>query len=349
MAQFARPSSDITNTSFTGTPVNTAGNLWQNVDESAANNSDFNYGANNTAAVYETSLSAVTNPNNTANHIIRYSVAKTKAGVVDGAGTAVNITVELYQGTTLIASDTAKTTTGTWTSYSFTLTSAQAAAITDYSDLRLRFTTTLSGGTTANRRGGAVSWAELEVPDIPLTGQLVEVPYTSVSATAQINADGTVSLINDTANAVAYTSTKLKNAGDFIDFTVNGIANYWYYPQINLPGFGSPYVFISGTNADCYNSDDSLTGSVTIAADSVIRFEVVDLNGTKVLNFIHNPNSTNTQIGTPNLKNTVTTETGNMTLGIGNAVATSYKFLKFKYYDATPPPATANGGFFGLM
>ena len=159
MAQFARPSSNITQTSFTGG--------YTAIDESSASDADFAYGANNTAAVLEVGLSSVEDPESSSGHTFRYRLAKTNNGTVDGGGNAVTVTVGLYQGTTLIAEDTAKTVTGTWTAYSLTLNGTQADSITNYADLRLRFTTSASGGSAANRRGGAVSWAELEAPDAP--------------------------------------------------------------------------------------------------------------------------------------------------------------------------------------
>src|SRR3990172_2350876 len=159
MAQFARPDSNVTQTSFTGG--------FAEIDEAIASDADFAHGANNTAAELEVGLSNVTDPASSVGHIFRYRVAKTNAGAVDGGGNAVTVTARLMQGTTQRATDTAKTATGTWTQYAYTLSGAEADAITDYADLRLEFVTSASGGSPANRRGGAVSWAELEVPNVP--------------------------------------------------------------------------------------------------------------------------------------------------------------------------------------
>jgi hypothetical protein len=159
VAQFARPDGNVTQTSFTGG--------FAEIDEATPSDADFAYGANNTAAELEVSLGDVTDPQSGAGHTFRYRIAKTDDGVVDGGGNAVTVTVRLMQGTTEIAADSAQTATGTWTQYELTLTSGQADAITNYADLRLEFVTSASGGSPANRRGGAVSWAELEVPDAP--------------------------------------------------------------------------------------------------------------------------------------------------------------------------------------
>jgi hypothetical protein len=173
MAQFARPDSDITQTSFTGG--------FSTIDESVASDADFAYGANNTAAELEVGLSNVTDPNSSTGHVFRYRIARTNAGVVDGGGNAVTVTARLMQGTTQIATDTAKTATGTWTQYAYTLSAAEADAITNYNDLRLEFLTSGSGGSPAVRRGGAVSWAEFEVPDAAAGQQYNSSPSGSLS------------------------------------------------------------------------------------------------------------------------------------------------------------------------
>src|SRR3990170_7358280 len=158
MAQLARPDGDITNTGNGG---------FADIDETTPSDSDFWWGDNNQADELEVSLSNVTDPVSSSGHTFRYRIAKTNAGAVDGGGNAVTVTARLMQGTTQRATDTAKTATGDWTQYAYTLSGAEADAITDYADLRLEFVTSASGGSPANRRGGAVSWAELEVPNVP--------------------------------------------------------------------------------------------------------------------------------------------------------------------------------------
>lgn len=165
MAQFARPDGDITNTGTGG---------FGDIDEASPSDVDFWWGDNNVAEELEVSLSNVTDPASSTGHTFRYRIAKTNAGTVDGAGAAVTVTARLMQGGTQIATDTAKTADGTWTQYAFTISGAEADSITDYTDLRLEFVTSASGGAPANRRGGAVSWAELEVPDVSaVTSQVI--------------------------------------------------------------------------------------------------------------------------------------------------------------------------------
>ena len=174
MAQFLRPDGNITQTSFTGG--------FAEIDEATASDADFAYGANNTAATLEVSL---TNPSGTpaaGTTTFRYRVGKTNNGTLDGAGNAVTVTASLVQGTTVLASDAARTATGTWTGYSF---APDTSGVTDWNDLRLRFVTSASGGSPANRRGGAVSWTELETPNAAPAPTVVVVTAVSALIAAQ--------------------------------------------------------------------------------------------------------------------------------------------------------------------
>ena len=228
MAQFLRPDGNVTQSGFTGG--------FAEIDEASASDSDFAYGANNTAATLEVSLSNATDPVSSSNHVVRYRVAKTNNGTVDGGGNAVTVTAHLYQGTTLIASDTARTATGTWTAYSFTLTGTQADAITDYNDLRLRFTTTASGGGPSVRRGGAVSWAELEVPDAPpaaiTTAQAGDSNVGSTWTGGVVPVAGESVVINHAVTVPA--GTTFPTTGDLADLTVN--ANLTVNGTLNFSG-----------------------------------------------------------------------------------------------------------------
>lgn len=174
MAQFARPISDYNfPASFTGTPVNSAGNRYQNIDEVTPSNTDYNYCDNNPGGsdVASHNLSSVTDPESSSGHIVRYRYVRTNAGTPSGTGTSVNLTVVLYQDVTVIAQKVISgITSGTWISDSFTLTDTEANSITDYSLLRIQFNPSGGGGSPANRRGVGYSWAELEVPDAPVGG-----------------------------------------------------------------------------------------------------------------------------------------------------------------------------------
>ena len=53
-----------------------------------------------------------------------------------------------------------------WISDSFTLSAAEADAITEYADLRIKFDITFNAGISGDRNA-RVTWAELEVPWAP--------------------------------------------------------------------------------------------------------------------------------------------------------------------------------------
>lgn len=179
MAQVLRPDGNVTQTSFT--------NGFAEIDESAASDADFAYGANNTVATLEVSLGNPSATPASGTTTVRYRVARTKDGVVDGTGSACDVTCSVYQGGSLVAADSARTVTGSWTEYSFT---PDMSGVTDWTDLRLRFVTTASGGSGPNRRGGAVSWAELEAPDAPpsLTATPAAVGVSGVTPTWSLGA-----------------------------------------------------------------------------------------------------------------------------------------------------------------
>lgn len=159
MAQFLRPDGDVLNPG-TGT--------FADIDESVASDADFVFSANGASDTYEFSFSDIADPQSSSTHTLRYRIAKVNAGAINNAGNSVTCVVDLVQGGSVLATDASRTCTGTWTTYSFAISTAQADAITDYSDLRIRFTfTTSGGGSPSNRRGGAISWAEFETPDPP--------------------------------------------------------------------------------------------------------------------------------------------------------------------------------------
>lgn len=158
MAQFARPDSDVTTTNWVGG--------FAEIDEVTPSDAEFARHALGASAELEVGLSDVTDPASSSGHTVRYRIAKvTGAGAVNAAGGSPTVTARLIQGTTQIAIGAAEIATGTWTEHSFTLTGGEADAITDYDDLRLGFLSVTDGGGVSTRRG-AVSWAELEVPDV---------------------------------------------------------------------------------------------------------------------------------------------------------------------------------------
>lgn len=131
------PTSELTQT---GVPISTAtagswqasagGDLFAQIDEAVA--SDVDYIVTAVAAdSCEFAITALGDPYSSAGHEINYRIR--------GDGTS-GMVVGLYQGASLIASWTHDPVPSSYTDYNQTLTGPQADSITDYGDLRLRFT-----------------------------------------------------------------------------------------------------------------------------------------------------------------------------------------------------------------
>ena len=221
--------------------------LWSNLDEAApGSDADYNWSTNNTAATLEVALAAVTDPLLSTGHVVSYRLAQTYNGTPDGGGNAVTVTVSLVQGTTVIASNGPLALTGSWAAGSFTLSGAQADAITDYADLRLRIVTSSSGGATTNRRGAGVSFAELAVPDLAApsytasatldgTGDLAAAAALAYTAGATLAGTGTLDPTATLVGAIAYTSAGSGNWSTPGTWTPNGV-----------PGAGDTVTITSG-------------------------------------------------------------------------------------------------------
>jgi hypothetical protein len=170
MAQFARPDSDISSS------IRWSGS-YTLIDEVTPDDGDYLTCSNSANATCEKGLSDLADPISDADHTVRFRAWQSNNTNIRG------LTVTLVQGSTTIAAySTGDLPKGTPTAFEFTLTSGQADSITDYTDIRLRFTST---GNTAfgDRSYVYVSWAELEVPtpvdSAPrVTQHSVEVGYT---------------------------------------------------------------------------------------------------------------------------------------------------------------------------
>lgn len=141
------------------------------IDESSASDSDFAYGSNGGGNVLEVSLSDPPSSPGSGSYTVRFRLAEIAGGSLgDGNGNANPITVEVYEGATQRAATT-RSPGGAWTTYTWT---PDLSAVSDWNNLRLRFSDTANGGKPANRRAMGVSWAEVEVPAglTPITGSL---------------------------------------------------------------------------------------------------------------------------------------------------------------------------------
>jgi hypothetical protein len=117
------PTSDVTDGAWL---PSTGADLYAAIDESAYSDTDYIY--TSSASTSEVALTTGSDPASSANHVIRY-----RAKGVGGG-----LTVRLVQGTTIVASHT-PTLTGSFQDFTYTLSGAEADAITNYADLRLRF------------------------------------------------------------------------------------------------------------------------------------------------------------------------------------------------------------------
>lgn len=157
MAQYARPDSDVAAGGWATAP------LYQKIDETPYSDSDyitdtFIGGAGTAVTV---GLSNVGDPGVSSGHIIR--VRFRVDDIVSGSWT---VTVRLYEGATTRSTDNATANTS-FTTSTFTLSTAEANSITDYTNLRIEvefYNDDEFGTYTAD-----ISWIEFEVPDAATT------------------------------------------------------------------------------------------------------------------------------------------------------------------------------------
>lgn len=143
MPQFGRPSADTDNTGAYTDQGGGSTNIYTTIDESSASDADFiRTPAGAGTYVYTTALTSVTDPDSSSNHIMRMRTSADQDGQQ-----SVSFTQQLRQGYTnegspgtLIASQSRNSVTSTsWTDSSYTLSGAEADAITNYASLFLRF------------------------------------------------------------------------------------------------------------------------------------------------------------------------------------------------------------------
>ncbi len=154
MTQYGRPISDIATGSWA------TASLYARIDEASPNDADYITSgfASSTCKLGITSLS---DPASASDHKISYRHVK---GTIGSSIT----TMYLYCGATLIASQ-AEADSGSFVTHTYTLSAAEANAITDYTALQIWFT-----GAATNRT--IISWCEFQCPD--LAASTVTIPNT---------------------------------------------------------------------------------------------------------------------------------------------------------------------------
>jgi hypothetical protein len=142
MAQFARPDTDTTLGNFQEDDGTTTA-IYDQIDESSADDADYIRSPTSPASeVYVCRLSDVTDPALSTGHVMRM---RTSCDVASQE--TLDFTQQLRQGYTnegsqgtLIASQSRNgVSSDTWTTSSYTLSGAEADAITDYTALFFRF------------------------------------------------------------------------------------------------------------------------------------------------------------------------------------------------------------------
>jgi hypothetical protein len=130
MPQFARPSADVATAGWSPLPA------YEQIDEVSPDEADrVSSGLAPSTDTLEVSLSAVVDPGVDTGHTVRARYQKD-----DTDARRIDLTVGLYQTTTLIRQEVLADIANGWTTVSFTLTPLEASAITNYSALRMRFT-----------------------------------------------------------------------------------------------------------------------------------------------------------------------------------------------------------------
>lgn len=275
--QFARPDSLTgSNGTWTGT--------YASIDETPASDADFlaSPSGPTTSNYYEVSLSDVDEPHTLSGITVRYRYAKSG----NNSGKATHLTVELRQGSTVIASQSHTNIPGVagsgWQAGSFTLTTMQANAITDFTDLRLRFGPSSTGG--GQSRKAQVSWAEVELASEGDPTTLISYSYDSLYRLTSVeDVGGTESYTYDpvgnrlTAGATAYTydrADRMTTAGPAsITVDANGNltakgADSFAFDQANRLTSAS----VGGTTETYTYDGDGTRFGRQVGADPAIRY-----------------------------------------------------------------------------
>lgn len=189
MAQYGRPDSDVSfDACWSGT--------YLYIDEETYSDSDYLTCDMATNGDAEVGLSNVTDPASGSGHTVRFRAWQ------QNTVNQRTLQVELLQGSTVISTYSAFNLPTSATSYSWTLTSTEADNITDYTDLRLRFT---AGGNVdppgKNQAAVYVSWAELEVPDASGSALVKMINETEALTEATARPRAIVQSVSDTLAA----------------------------------------------------------------------------------------------------------------------------------------------------
>jgi hypothetical protein len=138
--------------------------VWQQLDEAAADDDtsvvdSVNNPAESDGSGFEVALGSLPDPQASTGHVVRVRARR------NGGARTITLNWRLYQGATAVIGAKSLTMTDSYQTSTYTLTSGEADAITDYSDLRVRVWGTTSGGGAGSKL--RVTWIEFETPDPP--------------------------------------------------------------------------------------------------------------------------------------------------------------------------------------
>jgi hypothetical protein len=183
VANFARPSADISRGSWTTQSGGTA-NLFATIDEAVADDADFVISAIGANSTYECRLSSVAPAIIPRAHLIALRGRKDASG-----GNTKGVTVDLVQGSTVIGSLPFPDLPFAVTQQNVNIPKSMASQITNYADLRVRLTSTgITTGGSARRRA-IVTGIALRVP---AAVDLVDDLLTRWGITVDVNEPGNV-------------------------------------------------------------------------------------------------------------------------------------------------------------
>lgn len=211
MASFARPSADIARGGWT-TQGGATTNLWESLDEETADDADYVISAIGANSTYEVRLSSVAPAVIARDHTLFLRGAKHASG-----GNEKGVTVSLVQGTTVLGSLDFPSLPATVTQQNVAIPRSIAAGITDYADLRIRFTPT--GPTTGggNRRRVVITGVALRVPSaVDLVDDLLvrwNIVVESSNGTVTVSRSGFTGEGDNLARAVWELYQAMKAAG----------------------------------------------------------------------------------------------------------------------------------------
>jgi len=162
MVQIARPDSDVSTGGWEPQGSTAETTLWESLDEVTANDGvDYIEALNGENITCEIGLdNSITDPGGNTGYFLRLRCQGT------GSGGPERCSVALFEGATQRAASGSFTSRGAWGDKFYELTTGEADAITAFTDLRLKITSSNLSAT----EDMWVTQAFFEVPDVPAGG-----------------------------------------------------------------------------------------------------------------------------------------------------------------------------------